>query len=629
MCYNFRYYMRVKGKKMNTTLPKLNLTKTHFKSKLTYILTDKAAIFTFIIIYLKNILFMNVLSTNGAASLSLKIDNIYLYPLSALFFVLFLISFSFLAGKRLHLLLLVLTNLFFSVALVGDLWYYRGFHDFLNFHLLGEMSNLNNLSSSVLSMSRPIDLIFLADNLILIILGLLFRNYYKKYTKEKWSFAIIFCFSFFIIMLAHISLDYHGKNYHGPEFFKTQWIPYSTMRNLSPIGYHIFDTVMFLEDNIPYQMSSSDKAKITEWFNYKNEGLPDNKYKSIFAGKNLILIQVESLENFPLNNSINGEQITPNLNKLLKNSLYFSNYYEQVNTGTSADADLMTNTSIYPVRRGSTFFRFPNNQYNTLSNMLAQKGYGSKALHSDYGYYWNVEKALINFGFGEFKDMQSFDTSDTFWMGITDESFFKQIDDLAVKQKNPFYYFAVTSTSHSPFKMPDKFKSLNLDKDFDNTYMGGYLQSVSYADKQIGKFIDNLDKQGILDNTVVVIYGDHNGVHKYYSDEVAKITPNQPWWDNGGRIPLIIYSKELQGENIKTIGGQVDLLPTIAYTLGIDEYKYKNTTMGRNLLNTKKSFALLNNGTIIGKENLSVEDISHVNDSFEVADKIIRSNYFK
>lgn len=614
---------------MNTPHLNLKLTKTSFREKIIYIFTDKFTIFTFIIIYLKNILFMNVLSTNGAASINLKVDNIYLYPFLALFFSLLLISFSFLAGKRLHLWLIILTNLFLSILLVGDLWYFRGFHDFLNFHLLGEMSNLNNLSSSVLSMARPIDLIFVVDNLILILFAFLFKSYSKNYIKQKWNFIITFSLSVFIIMLAHISLDYHGKDYHGPELFKTQWIPYSTMRNLSPIGYHIYDTVMFLQDNMPYHLSSSEKTNIAKWFNYKNENLPDNNYKGIFTGKNLIIIQVESLENFPINNSIDGEEVTPNLNKLLKNSLYFSNYYEQVNTGTSADADLMTNTSIYPIRRGSTFFRFPNNKYNTLSNMLTEKSYSSKALHSDYGYYWNVEKALVNFGFGEFKDMQSFDTSDTFWMGITDESFFKQVDNLAEKQKNPFYYFTVTSTSHSPFKMPDKFKNLKLDKDLDNTYMGGYLQSISYADKQIGMFLQNLDKQGILENTVVVIYGDHNGVHKYYSDEIAKITPKEPWWDNGGKIPLIIYSKGLQGENIKTIGGQVDLLPTIAYTLGIDENIYKNTTMGRNLLNTKKSFALLNNGTIMGKESLSSEDIKHVEDSFNIADKIIRSNYFK
>lgn len=614
---------------MNITSTEINLTKPSFKGKVIYIFKDKAALLAFIIIYLKSILFMNVLSTNGASAISLKFDNIYLYQFLAIFFTLLLLSFSFLAGRRLHLWILILTNLLFSIVLIGDLWYFRGFHDFLNFHLLGEMNNLNNLSSSVLSMSRPIDLIFVVDNIIIIIFVFIFRCYYKQYKKQKWSFSIIFFLPFLVIMLAHLLLDYRGKNYHGAELFKTQWIPYSTMRNLSPIGYHIYDTMMFIEDNTPYHMSSSEKEKILEWFNYKNENLSDNKYKGIFTGKNLLIIQVESLENFPLNNSINGEEITPNLNKLLKNSLYFSNYYEQVNTGTSADADLMTNTSIYPVRRGSTFFRFPNNKYNTLSDMLVQKGYSSKALHSDYGYYWNVENALVNFGFDEFKDIKNLDASDTFWMGITDESFFKQVDELAVKQKNPFYYFTVTSTSHSPFKMPDKFKNLKLNKDFDNTYMGGYLQSISYSDKQIGTLIDNLDKQGILDNTVVVIYGDHNGVHKYYSDEIAKLPTKEPWWDNGGKVPLIIYSKGLKGENIQTIGGQVDLLPTIAYAFNIDENIYKNTTMGRNLLKTKKSFALLNNGTIIGKENLSSEDIKHVEASFDIADKIIRSNFFK
>ncbi len=300
-----------------------------------------------------------------------------------------------------------------------------------------------------------------------------------------------------------------------------------------------------------------------------------------------------------------------------------------MNNGNSADADLMINTSLFPVRRGSTFFRFPNNDYNTLPLMLSNAGYSTRALHSDYGYYWNVEKALSNFAFHEFKDINDFDSSDTFWMGLTDESFLDQVKDMAVKEIKPFYYFTVTSTSHSPFEMPDKFKGLKLSEGFDKTYMGGYFQSVNYADKQIGRFIENLDREGVLDNTIIVVYGDHNGVHKYYADEVSKLNNQEPWWDNQGRVPLIIYSKNLDGKEIKTIGGQIDILPTLVYTLGLEKDLYQNAAMGRNLLNTKKSFSLLNDGTIIGRENLSTEDIKHIEQSFDISEKLIRSNYFK
>ena len=532
-------------------------------------------------------------------------------------------------NKKYHLWSLVVFNSLYSIILIGDLWHYRGFNSFLSLHLLKETQNLNNLSKGVLSMGRPIDFIFVVDIVIMIIFATLLRNYYSKLPKVKGVFSFFFLIPLGLILLLHGLYDYNDSNYNGPTLFKTQWIPYATMRNLSPLGYHIYDTFTFIDDNKPYIMSESEKKDIKNWFSIKNENLPDNKYKGILKDKNLIVIQVESLENFVINQKYDSQEITPNINKMLKNSLYFPNYYEQVNNGTSSDADLMTNASVYPVRRGSTFFRFPSNAYNTLPMLFKKNGYSTTALHSDYGYYWNVENALTNFGFDKFKSQESFPIKKTFWMGLTDECFFDQTADILGKTRTPFYGFTVTSTSHMPFEMPPDFKNLKLDEKFDKTKMGGYFQSVNYTDKQIGKFLDNLDKKGILDNTVVVIYGDHTSIHKYYVDEVAKMEPQEKWWDNGKRVPLIIYSKSLEGEEIKTIGGQIDLLPTISYAMGINQADYENTALGRNLLKTNKNFALLADGTIIGKENLSQTDVDNINKSFDLSEKLIKSNYFK
>jgi len=251
------------------------------------------------------------------------------------------------------------------------------------------------------------------------------------------------------------------------------------------------------------------------------------------------------------------------------------------------------------------------------------------ALHSDHGYYWNVDKALANFGFNEFKDMTAFDQRDTFYMGLTDESFFNQISTKLEKIKEPFYAYTVTSTSHEPFQMPQKFKTLNFSKDFSKTIMGDYFQSINYADRQIGAFVEKLDKQGLLENTVIAIYGDHNGVHKYFKDQVDKINPKDNWWDNDHRLPLIVYNKGMKGKVIKTNGGQIDLLPTLAYTMGINEKKYEYTSIGRNLLNTNRSYALLNDGTIKGRETLKQKEIDMVKESFNVSDDIIRANAIK
>ena len=604
--------------------------KKNIKDTFLGIRKDKVAIITFIVLLVKTLLFYSILLSYGSSKIIVIHDkfvlmNIYIYVL----FILAFTSFTFLFKKKVHLISLLILDLSYTVLLIGNLWIYRSFNSFLSLHLLNETQNLNNLSSGIFSMFRTVDLVFIFCDIVLLAVAFYFRKYYRTSPRVKGAFRNMSIFSIGLIMLFHLAYDFHGGTYDGPDLFKTEFLPFSTMRNLSPLGYAIYDSKEFLVDYLPYKLSKTEKTKIEDWFDFKNEKLPANKDKSIFKGKNLIVIQVESLENFVIGNSYEKQEITPNLNKLVKNSFYFSNYFEQVNNGTSADADLMTNASIFPVRRGGTFFRFPNNTYNTMPELLKGDGYYSMALHSDHGYYWNVDKALINFGFNEFKDMTAFDQSDTFYMGLTDESFFKQVSTKLQKVKEPFYAYTVTSTSHEPFQMPLKFKKLNLSKDFEKTIMGGYFQSVNYADRQVGDFVDQLDKEGLLDNTIIAIYGDHNGVHKYFGDQVAKIKPQETWWNNDHRLPLIIYSKGMIGKVITTNGGQIDLLPTLAYTLGIDEKKYEDTSIGRNLLNTNRSYALLNDGTIKGKETLSEKEIDMVKEAFNVSEDIVRANAAK
>ena len=159
--------------------------------------------------------------------------------------------------------------------------------------------------------------------------------------------------------------------------------------------------------------------------------------------------------------------------------------------------------------------------------------------------------------------------------------------------------------------------------------MGGYLQSVHYTDKQIGIFLDKLKSRGLIDNTVVVLYGDHCGVHKYYQDQLPETPGIESWMiDNHKQIPLIIYKIKLKGQEITTTGGEIDLMPTLSYLMGINKSEYVNTTMGRNLLNTKENYAIWTDGEYIGdpqsksKENKAIQGLN-------VADEILRSDCFK
>lgn len=590
---------------------------------------DVLLFYTFFIILFKSIIFLGLTQNSNHAVFDWSSAWYFSpsIPVYSSFIVLFL-SFSLLFKGRARLWFFVLLNLLVSIILMLDLWYYRGFGAFISLHLVKEAVNLDNLSDSIFSMSRIIDIVFIFDVVTLIIIVLFYKNPYKKMKRSVLLFAVFFILSVGYLEYYHFKVDISEKG-QSHILFRICWTPNQTISNLSPIGYHIYDSYNFFQEDSELVLTSIDKAEIKNWFTSKKENLPDNKYKAIFKGKNLIVIQVESLENFIINQKINNQEITPNLNKLLRNSLYFPDFYEQVNNGTSSDSDLMTNTSVYPVRSGSTFFRFPYNTYNSLPKLLQKQGYNTLAIHPDKGAFWNWMKALYSIGFEKCMDSSNFTIDEIIGLGLSDSSFLRQVESVVKTQKQPFYTFMVTLTSHGPFNLPASYRELNIDPKLDATKLGGYFQSFHYTDKQIGEFISKLDSDGILDNSVVVIYGDHCGVHKYYQDELADIQPSESWWmENYRRIPLIIYQKNLQGEQINVKGGQIDTFPTVAYLMGIDEKDYINTAMGRNLLKTKKDFAVLTDKKFIG-ESTSDEDKQNELKGIDIADKIVRSNYFK
>jgi phosphoglycerol transferase MdoB-like AlkP superfamily enzyme len=140
--------------------------------------------------------------------------------------------------------------------------------------------------------------------------------------------------------------------------------------------------------------------------------------------------------------------------------------------------------------------------------------------------------------------------------------------------------------------------------------------------------LEEMDKSGLLDNTVVVVYGDHDSVHKYFGDEVKSIQPSQQWWlENDKKVPLIIYEKGQKPETIHTIGGQVDLMPTLLYSFGIDSSDYNTTAFGKNLFNTNQNYVLLSNGEFRG--DIDEKGQKEILKGLEYADMAIKSDYFK
>lgn len=587
-------------------------------------------IYTFSILLFKSIQFVGMMLDNLHASVSFAFAcRIFLNKAGFYIgFILIFVSFGYLfKSRRKRAWYLFIINSFLSVLLLLDMWYYRGFSTMPTLHVLGQSSNLNGLGDSIFGMAHRVDLVFLFDLPVIFLLLIIFRKK-LKITANRNVAVFLSCIAVAVVAIAFLPI----KNLFRDEKDRTV-VVYSydstvTCYGLSPIGYNIYSIYEFWKDSQTEKLSDDKIIEIKNWYDQKNENLPDNKYKGMLKGKNLIIMQIESLEKFVINQKINGQEITPYLNKILKNSFYFSEVNEQVVGGMSSDADLMTNTSMYPVRSGSTFFRYPDTTYNSLPKLMKSMGYTTTAIHPDPGSFWNWRVALSSMGFQKCIDASSFDAKESIGMGISDGSYLRQIVPIIKTMKAPFYTFLVTLTNHTPYNIPSIYRNLDLDKNLDKTELGGYLQSINYTDRHLGVFFETLKKEGILDNSVIVIYGDHEGIHKYFPDVVKNFKPSQEWWmDNHKKTPLIIYSPGITGEEFKVTGGEIDIMPTVSYLMGVDEKAYADTAMGRNLFKTNKDFAIVK-GKYEGAQ-VSDADKQHALQGPVISDTIIRSNYFK
>ena len=306
--------------------------------------------------------------------------------------------------------------------------------------------------------------------------------------------------------------------------------------------------------------------------------LIEGNYTGIGQGKNLIVIQVEALQDFLIGRTYLGQEITPNLNRLAKNrsSLYYNNYFQLVGKGNTSDAEFVSHNSLYPSIGDPTYMEYEDNSYYGLPWLLRDNGYTAWAFHGYERTFWNREEAYANQGFQNFIAEDNFNFEEEVGFGMKDEDFFHQsmkyLKDLDQLDENPFYAFMVTLTSHTPFVMPEEDQHLQLRAEHRGTILGDYLQSIHYMDRELGDFIDNLEEEGLLDNTVLAIYGDHFGMNAVNEIDKGLMTDYLQMeydFDHMMNIPLIIHIPgETLGIEISTIGSQLDFYPTIANIMG-------------------------------------------------------------
>ena len=300
-----------------------------------------------------------------------------------------------------------------------------------------------------------------------------------------------------------------------------------------------------------------------------------------FAGKNIIMIQVEALNTMVMQKQIGGVEITPNLNAIINESWYFPNTYSQTGMGNTADAEFIVNSSLYSPKGQAASVVYVGRALPALPRLLGEKGYDTFTLHPNQVAYWNRKELYATLGFSRFYDMTFFHNVDKLnQMGSSDEVLFKKGNELLRQvdaSATPFYAQFITLSAHGPFDVvPQARRPLQTPKDLKGSLMGDYISSESYSDLAVGQFISQLRADGIWDDSIVIIYGDHTAMNENSlsgkDGRGAKELLGRSYSAaDRQRVPLIIHLPgQTRAKVVTATAGQVDIMPTIADLVGLD-----------------------------------------------------------
>lgn len=500
----------------------------------------------------------------------------------------------------------LLVNLLITAIFFAAIMYFKYYGVIVTYHALEQVNQVTAVRNSVFSLMDPHYLLIFMD---IILLGYYFfrnkkgrslKNQINRSTR-KGAFTIVFILSLGLCLF-NVLPNQASMN----EIKKAQ--------EMGILNYEAY--TIFAQDKTEIIHSRDITQDAIQ--KLKGASTPLNpQLEGAAKGKNLIIIQLESFQSFLLGLSLDGHEVTPNLNRLMKDSLYFPNFYQMVGQGNTSDAEFVVNTSYYIPPRGAATMAYVDKALPSLPRLLQDQGYQTATFHTNDVEFWNRGELYSSLGWNQYYDHQFFGDEDVFFFGASDDVLyaktFEKLREMSSTDQ-PFYAQVISMSAHHPFTIPEEKHRMKLPERYEGTFVGDYIRSQNYADEAFGQFIDQLKSTDIWDNSVVMIYGDHMGLPIYSLDHddkelMTEIYGHEYSYAHMTNIPLLIYGTGIaEPEILEQVGGLVDILPTAANLLGISLENHLH--FGQDLLNQTYNLLpqryYLPSGSFIGTSGLLI-----------------------
>lgn len=459
-----------------------------------------------------------------------------------------------------------IVNLTVSLILFSSTVYYSYYGSVPTYTALLALKQVMQIRASVESTIEPSHFLFFADLIVLLAVWIAKRKRTAPAHTSKSSLV----WKTGVILIAIVCVVVSERYIRSGSSISNENVE---LESLGFLNYQVSAAIKLNRDETAAKGGSLedvtaklDMLKAAYPLQTLSKKLDKPAYFGAAKGKNLIVVQLEAFQNFTIDLSLNGQELTPVLNRLTDEGLYFPHVFQQIGQGNTSDAEFMTNTSIYPTAKIAMSMGYGDRELPSLPRLLQRYGYEASTFHVNDVKFWDRNMLYPALHFDRFYDKPFYNNDHFNDFGPSDEELYKlgmdKILTLA-KQNKPFYTQFVTVSGHFPFKIPDDRKRITVPESMEGSQLGDYLAAMNYTDYALGTFIDRLKQEGLWDDTVLVVYGDHFGLQPQANDPAfiesqlgIKYDPNVSRFN----IPLIIHVPgDDKGKVIEQAGGQLDI----------------------------------------------------------------------
>lgn len=512
-----------------------------------------------------------------------------------------------------------------DVLMVANLMYFRTYYSAIPASSYLEAGNLADFKASVTDSLRWADIV-----LPLITIATAVIAFRSKTTKRQPLTAVL---KWWAAPLAGFALLLTGVNLCKGGFHKS-------LRSVRQSAYlcsadapifSVFGCIWYDITDAAEPITPEKQAEIERWLASQPKHQPADSVTE--KRSNLLIVFAESLESWVLEKKVDGKEITPCLNRLLKekSTLYAPNVLTQVKGGRSIDAQLMICSGLLPLMSGTYSSLYYDNTFYTLQKaMRGLKHSRSYLLTIDKVSTWNQGAVARSFGtdtiisYHDFKMTEAFGTHKR----IGDASFFQQCREKIErgevwKPGESVYMQFVTYSGHAPFKLPDHLRTITFPASIPEK-AADYMTTAHYTDKAIGDFVAYLKTLPQYKETIVVIVGDHEGLASYRQELVGNPACRGLVSDKL-LTPFIVLNSPV-GMRYDKFMGQIDIYPTLLNLMQLDAYRWHG--LGQSILDPRKQGVAV--GSVMNVEGTgSDKEVERLKEAHTVSDYMLRYDWLK